>query len=334
MRDQLKRILNHLDLNQFLFLSIFVPLCSLAPLLYRWWDEFYKHRNLERPDYENAAWKDLWMTFIFVPLIAYCKYLFKNAFHNFFYKNLSKKYQGEALELKMHKSSKNAFKVFYFGVISIFGYYVYTDTNYHSPMMYGSGNLLQIMSDWPYMQVPHYLKVYYMIGVSYHLEDSIHHLFYPAQNDFFEMLLHHYITLLLIVGSYMTNLWNFGISVMIQMDSWDWLGGLIKASMDFAPTWFVLSNYIVMVYYWIYFRIYAFSVDILINGGLTSRYASEGHYAHHSSLIILWLGLLLLNVYWVILFFRMGWRFIRKGEVKDIQNPVEDTKIKLKTKKK
>jgi len=32
----------------------------------------------------------------------------------------------------------------------------------------------------------------------------------------------------------------------------------------------------------------------------------------------------MLNVYWTVLFFRMGYRFISKGEVKDLQNPVED----------
>lgn len=41
---------------------------------------------------------------------------------------------------------------------------------------------------------------------------------------------------------------------------------------------------------------------------------------------MLLVGLLLLNIYWTILFLRMGYRFVTKGEVKDIQNPVEDRK--------
>ena len=139
----------------------------------------------------------------------------------YFHSKLKVKYQGDALELKIYKSTRNFFKVFYFGFITLLGFYVFSDTNYQSGLMFGSGTGRLVSSDWPYNKVPRMLKLYYMIGMSYHFEDTIHHLFHPASNDFFEMLLHHYITLLLITGSYMTNKWNYGINVMIQMDNGD-----------------------------------------------------------------------------------------------------------------
>lgn len=149
------------------------------------------------------------------------KYIVAKASRKYFHSRLKLKYQDEALELKVYKSTRNFFKVFYFAFITLFGFYVYADTNYQSPVMFGSGDMMYLRSDWPYNPLPRFLKLYYMIGLSYHFEDTVHHLFHPAQNDFFEMLLHHYITLLLIVGSYMTGMWNSGIGVMIQMDNGD-----------------------------------------------------------------------------------------------------------------
>jgi len=161
---------------------------------------------------------------------------------------------------------KNGFKVLYFGFITAFGLYVYSDTNYQSPIMHGSGNHRFLMSDWPYNKIPRLLKIYYMVDASYHVETTIHHLISHQQSDFYEMLLHHYITILLIVGSYMTNLWNSGINVMIQMDNGDCVGGLMKATMDFMPTWFVLIFYFVLVYSWIYYRLYAYAYEVIWEG--------------------------------------------------------------------
>mmetsp|Transcript_5128 Transcript_5128/g.5868 ORF Transcript_5128/g.5868 Transcript_5128/m.5868 type:complete len:122 (-) Transcript_5128:418-783(-) len=121
--------------------------------------------------------------------------------------------------MKMYKSTRNLFKLFYFFFISAFGFYVLSDTSFHSPLMFGSGDYFYFMSDWPFNEFPRYFKLYYMIGLSYHFEDSIAHFFHPIQNDFFEMLLHHYITIMLISCSYMLSFWNLGIVVMIQMDA-------------------------------------------------------------------------------------------------------------------
>jgi hypothetical protein len=85
---------------------------------------------------------------------------------------------------------------------------VYSDTEYHSPTMFGNGNIQYLYSDWPFNKIPYLLRAYYMIGLSYHVEATLHHLVHPAQNDFYEMLLHHYITIILIVGSYMSSYWN------------------------------------------------------------------------------------------------------------------------------
>jgi len=264
------------------------------------------------------------MALYIAPIFTISKYLFNKVSEPVFENRLSRKYSGEALELKVKKSTRNGFKVLYFGLITLFGFYVFSDTEYQSPIMFGNGDIHHLYSDWPYNKMPQYFKLYYMIGLSYHLEVTIVHLFSSAQNDFYEMLLHHYITIMLIIGSFMTANWHSGINVLIQMDNGDCLGGLIKATMDFMPVPFVLVNYLGLLFSWIYFRIFAYTYEVIWKGSLTGRWHVDYTNSSQSVFQMLLVGLLILNVYWTILFFRMGYRFVNKGEIKDIQNPIED----------
>lgn len=322
--EQFKRALEHLTYAQKWFLVILVPMTLIAPVFYNYWDSFAKERTMERPDYDNASWEDFILLLVFVPLIHIAKYILKLWSHNYFERNLITKYTGEVLELKIAKSVKNFFKVFFFSFTTVLGYYVLSDTNFHSSLMFGSGDILFLNSDWPYNRKPHYLKLYYMIGLSYHVEDTLVHFFHPAQNDFWEMLLHHYITIMLIVGSYMTAQWNWGIMVMIQMDNGDAIGGMIKAFVDFMPIPFVLTWFIGVVSSWIYFRDFVFAYEIFGFGAMMGRWYSGSRPAPIFQFNCLLVGLWILNLYWTFLFFRMGLRFITKGEVKDLQNPIED----------
>lgn len=323
--EQLKRIRKNLTSSQIFFLLLMIPIGCLGPIIYQCCDKFNKYRNLERPDYENSQWEDFYLILVCAPLLGIIKYLIRKLSRGYFYNNLKHKYQGEALDFKITKSTKNFFKIFYFTFITSFGFYVYSGTVYQSSTMFGSGNHLLNDSDWPYNKPPAYLKLYYMMNMSYHVEETVQHFLLPAQNDFFEMLLHHYITMCLIGGSYMTHFWNSGINVMIQMDHGDIFAGVIKAFMDFTSTPFVLVTYICLVTSWIYFRIYAFSYEVIWEGSMIGRWKFDHNTSHQYAFQLLLIGLLILNVYWVFLFFKMGLRFLTKGEVKDIQNPVEDT---------
>lgn len=323
--EQFRRALENLTYTQSWFLVILVPMTSIAPVFYNYWDSFAKERIMERPDYDNSVWSDFILLLIFVPLIHIAKHLVKKFSKSYFESKLNQKYWGEVLELKVKKSVRNLFKVFYFSFITTFGYFVLSDTNFHSPMMFGNGDILFLNSDWPYNRKPHFLKLYYMIGLSYHVEETLIHFFHPAQNDFWEMLLHHYITIILIVGSYMTAQWNLGIIVMIQMDNGDAITGVLKAFMDFIPVPLVLTCYLGLLSSWLYFRDMVFTYEVFWFGSWFGRWYSGSREAPQFQYQCLLLGLLVLNLYWTFLFFRIGLRFIHKGECKDLQNPIEDT---------
>lgn len=322
--DQLKRIKRNMTPGQLFFFLIMIPMLSLTPIMYKFCNEFQRYRVLERPDFEFGNWSDFAMILFIVPVIALLKYLVKRYTEEYFVTNLKRKYSGEVLSLKTQKCTKNCFKLFYFLFITCFGLYVYSETTFHSSLMLGSGDIRYLLSDWPYNKMPNLLTLYYMIGLSYHVEDAIHHFYVPAQNDFFEMLLHHYITVVLIACSYMTQHWNFGINVMIQMDNGDIFVGSIKAFMDFGPSYIVLPNYFILVGTWIYFRVFVYTYEVIWHGALSRRAISDLTTNYQTYFQFLLLGLLLLNIYWSILFMRIGIRLAKKGTLKDMQNPSED----------
>mmetsp|Transcript_18907 Transcript_18907/g.16749 ORF Transcript_18907/g.16749 Transcript_18907/m.16749 type:complete len:219 (-) Transcript_18907:459-1115(-) len=215
---QLRKIYDNLTNGQMCFLLLLVPLFSIIPLVYSSCEAFSHQRRLERPDFSNPNWSDFLPILYISPVFTIAKIIFKKVSTPFYERRMITMYSGETLKMKMYKSTRNFFKFFYFLFITAFGFYVLSDTTFHPPLMFGSGNIFYFMSEWPFINPPRLFKLYYMIGLSYHFEDAVSHFFHPAQNDFFEMLLHHYITIMLIVWSYMLSFWNLGIIVMIQMD--------------------------------------------------------------------------------------------------------------------
>ena len=175
--DQLRRIRENISPSQLFFLLIMIPMASFAPILYESCSNFYKYRELERPDYDNAKWSDFLLVLVISPFFTLAKHIANKLSRGYFHSKLKVKYQGEALELKINKSTRNFFKVFYFGFITLLGFYVYSDTNYQSGLMFGSGNLRYVSSDWPYTKIPRLLKLYYnQIQILSKLKNKQHNL--------------------------------------------------------------------------------------------------------------------------------------------------------------
>lgn len=146
----------------------------------------------------------------------------------------------------------------------IFGWrVVLTDTKFSPPLMLGDGEIMYLMSDWPYMEMPRCLKFYYVMSLSYYIEDLIFHIIQSPNSDYFEMILHHLVTGMLIFSSYFNSLWNFGIFVLMQMDLADVFIGLIRTIMDFSSTYTNIMIYFGIMYSFIHFRIIAFTYLIL-----------------------------------------------------------------------
>lgn len=238
---------------------------------------------------------------------------------------LEPKYTGDDLEKKIAKCSKGVFKTIYFTFTFSFGWYkVLHETTFHSPWMFGNGELMKAFSDWPFTIMPPNLKFYYILSASYYMEDMLVLLVKDPNFDFWEMVLHHIITIMLIFASYMNGFWNVGIHVLIQMDISDIFIGLIRAIMDFASIKYVLGSYIGIMVSWIHFRFIAYIKCVVWPFGFGGRLAVDGYTDVVTVIDFLLVALLGLNIYWFVLLFLMGYRLATKKQAVDLQNVVSE----------
>ena len=135
---------------------------------------------------------------------------------------------------------------------------VLKDTSFCPPLMLGDGELMNVFSDWPYTEIPKYIRFYYMMSISYYLEDLFIHIIRPPNSDYFEMIMHHIVAMMLIFTSYMNHFWNIGMFVLMQMDIADVFVGLIRVCIDFAPNIVLFFIYLSIMISWFYFRFIAY----------------------------------------------------------------------------
>lgn len=212
------------------------------------------------------------------------------------------------------------FKVIFFSLTVYIGYeHILKDLYFNPPLMFGTGDSLMMFGDYPYTPMPAMLKPYYLLSLSYYVEDLASHLVLPPSSDYWEMALHHVITLILVSTSYMNSLWNIGIFVLVQMDVADFFIGLIRIFMEyssFVPTLFV---YIFIIASWVWLRFVCYfkiSMNIVTFSGKVSI---DNDVVFHQTMSAIMLILVALNIYWFILLINMGLRLALKGKHTDLQ---------------
>lgn len=196
-------------------------------------------------------------------------------------------------------------------------------------MMGGDGEIMNTFGNYPYTPMPAFTKIYYMLSLSYYIEDGLTHLVQTPKYDYWEMVLHHVVAAMLIFSSYMNGFWTIGIFVLVQMDIEDVFVGIVRSIMDYAPHWQLFIVYFCIMASWFYFRFVAYTTCVLYTFGLGARLSVDNFTEVVTVIDILLITLLALNVYWFILLGVMGYKLAFKKQATDLQ-----AYIKLKSEKK
>jgi len=130
--------------------------------------------------------------------------------------------------LHEEKAGKYLFRVLYIYAINVFSYQVLKDTNFLSWELGGKGSYWNIFTPRDYPKNDPYLKEYYIIVTGYHLAQLIVHFASEKRNDFIEMALHHLVTIMLVFGSYLCNVWKCGAIIAYLHDFSDIFGNTCK----------------------------------------------------------------------------------------------------------
>jgi hypothetical protein len=135
----------------------------------------------------------------------------------------------------------------------------------------------QYFANYPCVKIPHLLDDVYLLKFAYHIYELCYCLVYLRdRRDFPEYILHHVLTLVLIIFSYSLNLLTIGSVIMFMTDVTDCLVSLFKITADVMSDHVQHSTFVLMLASWIYLRMWFYPLYIM--QALKTQSESSNHY--------------------------------------------------------
>jgi hypothetical protein len=157
---------------------------------------------------------------------------------------------------------KWGFSIFYYGITSIFAYFILLDTSYMPSWLGGSGDCTDcIRYVESFDEATWAMEIYYGVQFGKHLGRFFQHVFIRPEGNFYEYTLHHALSTFLIFFSYMMNFWMIGIFLLMIHDASDFFLIIPRAYRDYKNIYkpFLQLQYVVMAVTWISCRIFMLS---------------------------------------------------------------------------
>ena len=163
------------------------------------------------PNYQQNSPYDL----LFSCILGFLFYQFKKHTQkyvfNFYRPRLVDKYAEPYLSQKLEKINASLFKFLFSTLSFIYGYHALKTIPGHSASLWGAGDVWWTFVGFPMNENSFELKCYYIIGFSYHLQNTASHFLTNPHETYFEMLLHHLATMMLMIFSYSASATHSGI---------------------------------------------------------------------------------------------------------------------------
>ena len=216
-------------------------------------------------------------------------------------------------EKKIEKFAACTFKASFFIVISVLEYKLLSEQDFTPSWLFGAGETANCWTQ--NYSMPEELIRLFMASLGYHLHSTIYHCCLVGRRaDFGEMLLHHGLTLWLMVLSYVEGFSRIGLLIVFLNDVPDIFVYLTKSLGDtiFVKTSIVSYGFLVVAYF--YFRLLVFPLSILPSLLFESNMNVLGLFLYAGFLV----PLFLLHAYWFSLLVRIGINLATTGSRCDI----------------
>ena len=110
-------------------------------------------------------------------------------------------------DIKTKKAVTCIYKGIYYTISTFAGWYTLKDSFILPESLGGSGSLENIFQDFPYITPPKHYHLYFTVSMGYHVHALFHQIICNSKsNDYYEMILHHLVTIYLFIFSYIGNL--------------------------------------------------------------------------------------------------------------------------------
>jgi hypothetical protein len=155
----------------------------------------------------------------------------------------------------------------------------------------------------------------FMVSLGYHIHSTVYHCFLLERRcDFGEMLLHHTLTLWLMVLSYIDGYSRIGLLIVFLNDVPDIFVYTTKSLGDTVFVKLSIVSYIGLVISYAYFRLVVFPVSLLPSLLYESNFSPFGKFLYIGFLC----SLTALHAHWFVLLVKIGVNLFRTGSRRDI----------------
>jgi hypothetical protein len=215
---------------------------------------------------------------------------------------------------KVAKFSSCAFKTLFFIIIVYLEWAVLISQEYTPRMLFGNGETSKL---WTSDFVPsEELVSVFMASLGYHIHSTIYHVFLvERRSDFHQMVLHHIVTLWLMILSFLEGHIRIGTLIVFTNDIADIF---VYSTRMLGDTVFVKSSiisYILLTISYFYFRIVVFPACILPSILAEATGLSQLELYTYAAFLG---ALYILHGYWFGLIVRIGFNLATTGSRKDI----------------
>eukprot|EP01117_Protostelium_nocturnum_P009698 TRINITY_DN3466_c0_g2_i1.p1 TRINITY_DN3466_c0_g2~~TRINITY_DN3466_c0_g2_i1.p1 ORF type:complete len:380 (-),score=108.39 TRINITY_DN3466_c0_g2_i1:34-1173(-) len=284
----------------------------------------HKHGIDEKgEDIYGKGWKDLLFVGYYILVFTWVRDVVMRVFLRKFGIYVS----GIIYENKLKRFEEQGYSFLYYLTSSAFGLYCMS----RLPTWYF--NSMEFWITYPHEYLDTTFKSYYLLQLAFWVQQAIVLALglEAARKDFLELIIHHIVTILLIVSSYMTNWTRIGNAVFLTMDISDIFLALSKL-LNYGPRTKKLSEpvFAFFIFVWIYTRHYLFNAKILYSL-YSDFFIIEPHKFGSMDRLTTWyfFGVLLimlqiLCIFWFFLILRILFNLVKTGGKKSSDEREDD----------
>lgn len=202
---------------------------------------------------------DLWVPIVAAVVIGAVQHVFINSMKGVMWDVCKEKVHDNLRLQKSMKSTEALFKGIYFTFTVTVGTIIFQQTTFLPRCLFPmnpDARHENMYENYPLMPYGEQFRIYFIGSLGYHLLKTFEQVTAPVKrSDHIEMMLHHGLTVILILGSYMLNLLECGCLIIYIHDIADIFGHLGKC---FGDTHFGFIKNIVAVclwFSWLYTRL-------------------------------------------------------------------------------
>lgn len=229
---------------------------------------------------------------------------------------------------KIKRFMEQTYSMFYYGLSGPFGLWVMS----HTPLWFFETR--PFYENYPHKTHDWFFKVYYLGQAAFWVQQSVVLVLQleKPRKDFYELILHHIITIALIWCSYRFHFTWMGLEVYITMDVSDFFLATSK-TLNYLDSPFTGPFLVLFVFVWVYLRHY---INLRILWSVLTEFRSVGDFElnwetqHYKCWIsqplvfLLIFSLQILNAYWLFLIIRILYRYVVGGVAQDERSDEED----------